>query len=70
MRGTKAKEWLLRLKILAVTKLKYNCYGRVQGDDTYVYEFTPGYKRNSMTWKHPIHPIQKKIKTSVKIKKW
>jgi hypothetical protein len=32
----------------------------VTGDETWVYEFTPKIKRNSMTWKHPHSLITKK----------
>jgi hypothetical protein len=31
-------------------------------DGTWVYEFTPELKRNSMTWKHPHSPVTKKFK--------
>jgi hypothetical protein len=34
----------------------------VTGDETWVYEFTPQSKRNSMTWKHPHSPTTKKFK--------
>jgi hypothetical protein len=34
----------------------------VTGDETWVYEFTPESKRDSMTWKHPHSPTTKEFK--------
>jgi hypothetical protein len=39
-------------------------------DETWVYEFAPESKRNSMTWKHPHSPVNKtRIKTELSAKK-
>jgi hypothetical protein len=37
----------------------------VMGDETWVFEFTPESKRNSMTWKHPHSPTTKKKKFKI-----
>jgi hypothetical protein len=34
----------------------------IKGDESWVYEFTPLSKRNSMTWKHPYSPATKNSK--------
>jgi hypothetical protein len=41
----------------------------VTGDETWVYEFTPESKRNSMTLKHPHSPTTKKFKIETSAKK-
>jgi hypothetical protein len=33
----------------------------IRGDETWVYEFTPESKRNSVTWNYPHSPITKEI---------
>lgn len=41
----------------------------ITGDETWVYEFTPESKQQSMMWKHPDSPVHKKFKTQPSARK-
>ena len=38
-------------------------YRIVKGDETWVFHYTPESKAEPMTWKHPLSPGTKKVKT-------